>query len=116
MNPEVDRGIPIFHVQCVTDNDATRAIVHGELDLDTGPQLVSALTGALAGQAPKSVVIDLHATAFVDSSGLRALLDCRRAADDRGAAYQLCVAPGQVSRLLQVAGLTDYFDYVAPVP
>jgi hypothetical protein len=28
-----------------------------------------------------------------------------------GARYQLCVTPGPVTRLLQVAGVADYFDY-----
>jgi anti-anti-sigma factor len=44
--------------------------ISGELDLVTEPQLASALAAA----SPRPVTIDLSALAFMDSTGLRALL------------------------------------------
>jgi anti-anti-sigma factor len=110
MTTERARPAP-FDVRTLAASDGLRVVVCGELDLNTGPQLVDAVHMGLAGSAPGSVIIDLLATDFVDSSGLRALLDCRRAVGKVGARYRLCVTPGPVTRLLEVAGVTDYFDY-----
>lgn len=101
-----------FGVRVLSDDEGILVAVRGELDLHTGPQLVSALCEALAESRPDSVVVDLLETDFVDSSGLRALLICRRRTGDRGARYRLCVASGPVTRLLDVAGVAEYFDYV----
>lgn len=103
-----------FEARLVSHGDAMRVVVSGELDLDTGPRLVELVSGTLTGGTLSSLVVDLMATAFVDSSGLRALLDCRRAAIGNGISYQLCVTPGPVTKLLQVAGVADYFAYAAP--
>jgi anti-anti-sigma factor len=55
------------------------------------------------------IVIDLRKVTFVDSSGLRALIQARRAADDRMIGF--CVAPGPpgVQRLFEVTGTAALF-------
>ena len=51
-----------------------RLLVFGELDLSTAPELDRALSAEDA-----DIVIDLRGVEFIDSSGIHALLDARRA-------------------------------------
>ena len=56
-------------------------------------------------------VLDLRDVGFIDSSGLRGLLLCRDQAAALGIEFSLAVAKGTVSRLLDVAGVQDWFTY-----
>jgi anti-anti-sigma factor len=56
------------------------------------------------------VVLDLRELAFVDSSGVRELLRCRDRAGSRGSELALALAPGAVSRALEVCGVRDLFE------
>lgn len=91
----------------VTDEDGD-VVVHlaGELDLSVRADVVTRLTSALADQQPPPdrLVIDLREVSFCDSSGLGALLDVRRAADDAGVAVMLRSVPPAIDRVLE---LTD---------
>jgi anti-sigma B factor antagonist len=51
------------------------------------------------------VVIDLAELSFMDSSGLRVLLDCARRCADGGADLHLAAAHGAPARLLAVTGV-----------
>src|SRR4051794_30442977 len=82
--------------------------VEGEVDLLTTPVLVEALDAALTGDA--ALVVDLEAVEFMDSTGLRALLEARRRAEDAGGGLQLRLRDGgPVARLLDLAGVRDLF-------
>src|SRR4051794_30012189 len=73
--------------------------VEGEVDLLTTPVLVEALDGALAGAV--RVTVDLCEVVFMDSTGLRALLEARRRAEEAGGGIDLRVRDGgPVARLL----------------
>ena len=56
-------------------------------------------------------VLDVCGLQFLDSSGLRALLACRDRARSAGVPLTLAVAAGPVTRLLDVAGVRDWFHY-----
>src|SRR4051794_9170873 len=91
------------------DDRHARLVVTGEVDLLTAPDFISAL-GAAQEAAP-DVVVDLTEVRFMDSTGLRALLEARRRADADGAAIALHLAPGgPVERLLDLAGVLRLFD------
>ena len=82
--------------------------VEGEVDLLTTPVLVEALDGALP--ATDRHTVDLCAVEFMDSTGLRPLLEARRRAEERGGALVLRVREGgPVARLLDLAGVRDLF-------
>ncbi len=83
--------------------------VEGEVDLLTTPVLVEALDGAVPGA--ERLTVDLCAVEFMDSTGLRALLEARRRAEDGGGALLLRVRDGgPVARLLDLAGVRGLFD------
>lgn len=103
---------PGFGVVFRRDGDTLRAVIEGELDLTTEAELVDSVSRAIEASDAASIVLDLHGVAFIDSSGLRSLLRCRDHAERRGRPARLAVSQGPVSRLLQAAGVTDWFDYV----
>lgn len=88
-----------------------RATVVGELDMLTEPELVTAFSGALEHTTATASVLDLRQVGFMDSSGLRALLRCKENAEAKGVAFSLAIDDGRVTRLLEVAGVKDWFAY-----
>ena len=88
----------------------SRLVVRGEVDIAAEEPFLAFAAEAL-GSAPATMVVDLNEVVFMDSSGLRALLQCRRRADACGCQMKLALGPGPVSRLLTMAGVTDRFDY-----
>lgn len=81
----------------------THVTVEGELDGESAPELRRVLAAAVV--AGGCITVDLGPVTFVDSSGIRALVDAKRTADHFGVGLVVsAVAPG-VSRLLQAAEL-----------
>ena len=83
-------------------------VAQGELDLVGAPRLLDALPGP--GSEP--VVIDLGAVGFMDSSGLRSLLEARRRCAEAGRGFALARPSDAVQRVLELVDLTDEFDVV----
>jgi anti-anti-sigma factor len=83
-------------------------VAEGELDLVGAPRLLEALPGP--GDAP--VVVDLGSVGFMDSSGLRSLLEARRRCREAGRAFALARPSEPVQRVLELVDLTDEFDVV----
>lgn len=80
----------------------------GEVDLVTAPALAEALRAAET--EPGAVTLDLRAVSFMDSTGLRVLLEARERLEQRGRALRLDVAEdGAVARLLDLVGVRDLF-------
>jgi anti-sigma B factor antagonist len=94
----------------VDEGDPIRTVVRveGELDLGTAPKLSDHLEGAAA--AGKRVVLDLTACGFIDSSGLRALLSARSAADTAGGSLALVVDDPNILRVFEVASLDQVLE------
>jgi anti-anti-sigma factor len=86
--------------------------VHGELDVATAPRLEEALVRPRADG--ERLVLDFADLRFMDSTGLRALLRGRRAADEGG--WELCLrhVPDQVQRLFELAGVRDIVPRQVP--
>ena len=84
-----------------------RVTLSGEFDISTA----SALRHALYDDAPAGEVVgDLSEVTFMDSSGLRALLEVRSKLEADGRRLVLENLPEQVRRLFEVAGITDLFE------
>ncbi len=83
--------------------------VHGEIDSSNASELRERLRVAAS---LGTVLIDLRAVSFIDSSGLGAVIFGIRRARTTGGRVALCVGSGSaVERLLSVTG----FDRVVPV-
>lgn len=82
--------------------------VSGEIDLATGPTVDRALRDAITGGGARTVLVDLSAVQFLDSSGIALLLKGRRLADERAVAYRVTGAEGIVRRVLELGGVWEH--------
>ena len=80
--------------------------VEGELDLANAAELEARLV-AVDAEAPARVVLDLAALAFVDSTGLRVLLQADSRARERGYELALRAVTPTVLRVLEMTGALD---------
>ncbi|MHB1924204.1 MAG: STAS domain-containing protein [Acidimicrobiales bacterium] len=101
-----------FSVEVLTEGDQTRIVARGEIDIATEQALRDAAAAAVASAPSGRIVVDLHQVSFMDSSGLRALLQSRDTAEAAGTAFRITAVPeGAVQRLFRAAGVADWFDY-----
>ncbi|RKE23562.1 STAS domain-containing protein [Streptomyces sp. TLI_171] len=91
-------------------HDQKRAVAvvrpHGDLDLDTAPDLQRELAAALGTH--REVVVDLSAVDFMDCAGLRPLARAGKEAEREGACLVLRGAGPRVLRLLRLTGTDRY--------
>jgi anti-sigma B factor antagonist len=86
----------------VVDVAGVRVVsLHGQLDLVNAERVRDAIV--LVEGSP--VVVDLEGLAFLDSSGIAALLEARSRIIESGRAFELRGAQGIVLRVLEVTGL-----------
>ena len=87
--------------------------VSGELDPLSGPTLAAHVAEAVAAAPPveggAAVVLDLAEVAFVDSSGLRTLVDVHTGLQRRGARLVLRRPSRAILRLLEITSLDIVF-------
>ena len=88
-----------------------RVVVAGELDLADEETFVVDV-GALLRDGDGTVLLDLDAVEFIDSSGVRAIL---RLHLDQPERVRLVTVSDAVNRVLRIAGLTDVLGVVEPV-
>jgi anti-anti-sigma factor len=78
----------LFEIERTTVAGRPALSVRGELDIATVPQLAEAVESQLS-QGPRSLVVDLTGTTFLDSSGARQLAMIARRATAEGVALQV---------------------------
>jgi anti-sigma B factor antagonist len=76
----------------------------GEFDLATAPQL-EAVVKRICAAGASELLLDLSALAFMDSTGLRAILLSQQLCEEHGCTIRLTPATGQVKRLFELTGL-----------
>jgi len=105
---------PSFGIQTHREGAALRLAVHGELDLATAPALEEALRRA--GEESPFVVLDLRELRFLDSTGLRTVLqaDARSRAD--GHSLVVVRGPEPVHRVFVLAGVDGLVRLVDEPP
>lgn len=87
--------------------DGVRTVaVGGEIDLDTSAELQRALVDACGSGEPE-VHVDLSGVAFLDSSGLNALLAGSKEAQQREVRYRVVRPQPQVRKVIDMVGLTE---------
>ena len=75
----------------------------GEIDAHTAPSLAAAIDAA-----GPDVDLDLSGVEFVDSSGLRVLIDARQRLAEAGGGLTIVALSEPVRRLLEISGVSDY--------
>lgn len=80
--------------------------VSGAIDVQSREALLTAGRAAFDGDSP-GLVLDLADVSFVDSTGIGALVELGRDAEDADASFALRDPSSRVVRILQMTGLTD---------
>jgi anti-sigma B factor antagonist len=90
------------------EDDAVVMTVVGEVDAATSDDLWAALNQALVGDVDR-LVLDVSGVEFIDSSGLRALVQAHRTIVERQGVFVLRGPNETFRRLLDVTGLDEVF-------
>lgn len=103
-----DESASTFRARAEHLADSVLVVAEGELDLVGAPRLLEALPSE--GSTP--VVLDLASVGFMDSSGLRSLLEARQACIDSGRPFAIARPSEQVQRVLELVDLSLEFEVV----
>jgi anti-sigma B factor antagonist len=98
-----------FQVDVRSHRGAVVLAVEGELDLASSPALEAQLESA--GES-ELVILDLRKLDFMDSTGLRVLLQAYQRAEGSGRRFALVRGGPQVQRLLSLAGVAERLTVV----
>jgi anti-anti-sigma factor len=100
-----------FSVEVGGGADGSIVTPHGELDLATQGRLRTALEQQAARGA---VTLDLSRLRFLDTSGLRLILELTEAAARDGFAFSVLPGNPSVQRLFDVAGVRELVPFAEP--
>jgi anti-anti-sigma factor len=98
-----------LHVKAEQDRTGTTIILEGEFDLTGTERFWAFFSGALAA-SPRSINLNARGLTFIDSSGLKALLDARAAATDAGVAFRVSEPSPELRRLAEITGIEDLLE------
>jgi len=88
--------------------------VGGEVDLATVEGLQTAIDEVLADSGGH-LVVDLTASTFMDSTGLKTLVMSHRKFDEAGRSFAIAVNGGPISRLIDLSGVDKTIRTVTSV-
>jgi anti-sigma B factor antagonist len=101
-----------FSVDCSRrDGGPTIAVVSGDVDIASAEILVDAVSAAAEPAPQAGVVLDLTGVDFMDSTGIRAVLEIAGGLDAHGGALVLLSPVSSVAKLLSLSGI----DHRVPV-
>ncbi len=93
--------------------DGTSVSLAGEIDIAARDEVVAALASAVAGTAG-TVVVDLSAVTFMDSTGIGCLARAGRDLQAGGRRLLLARPTAVVRRVLEIAGVAHLCDEATP--
>jgi anti-sigma B factor antagonist len=114
MSVHFERGAPRYHpflmdVDIELTDSQARVVVAGEVDAHTSAELEQGFQRALASGAT-TVIVDVAKMSFIDSSGLRVLVQTRKRLVDAGGSLELRQPSDTVVRLLELTGLQELLE------
>jgi anti-sigma B factor antagonist len=84
----------------------------GEIDVSTVVALSDALNSIISNGSVDDVVLEMSAVDFIDSSGLRVLIDAHSNSSGHGRLLVISEPSSVVRRLLEVSGLHTHLHVV----
>ena len=106
-------ALPSFELTVQRYDSVATLVVSGELDLATVPRLSAAV--AEHGDA-KVLVLDMTATTFIDSAGVRAMLQAHHRSARSGSRLVVVAGDGAVRRVLELCQLDGRLTIVSDHP
>lgn len=100
-----------FRIEVEPSRDVVRVVPVGELDLATADKLRQEVE-RLHDAGFNRLVLDLRRLRFMDSTGLRLVLEIDAGSRNDGWDFSLVRGPEAVQRLFEVTNLTGRLDFV----
>jgi anti-sigma B factor antagonist len=104
---------PFLSIDAEQQRDTYVVRIVGELDLSGCPDLELALDAAEQTQAGR-ILLDLEELTFIDSIGLRTLLQASRRSASNGNRLQITRGKGHPAKLLRLTGLDEVLPLTDP--
>lgn len=105
---------PGFEVQTDLSSRPLAIIASGELDSGSCSSLTETFERILAEHPDEPVSLDLQRVSFIDSSGMRSMIEMERIAGERGIRLIVIPPPDQVTELLRTAGIAERMSLSEP--
>lgn len=102
-----------FDLRVARHGSVATVMLSGEVDLATAPQLPAAVA---QHRDADLLVVDLTEVTFIDSTGVRMLLEADRHCAGRGSRLIVVVGNGPVRRVLELCELDDRLAVVTDHP
>ncbi|GIE98258.1 STAS domain-containing protein [Paractinoplanes rishiriensis] len=97
-------------IQRRLDDDGTATVtVRGEIDYANCDDLARCMQEAVTEWSPAVLRVELRGATFIDSTGLGALIEGYKAANDAEAQFLVINPTRAFRRVLDVTGLSDFF-------
>lgn len=104
-----------FRVEVVPHREVVRVCPIGDVDISTAGE-VRARLEEMTAAGFRRVVLDLRGTTFLDSTGLRLVLDAHAASAADGTEFAVIAGPPGVQRAFELAGLESRLSFVESGP
>jgi anti-sigma B factor antagonist len=101
-----------FSFETMIDGPRAYVVVRGELDLLATSELEPELVRLADEPGVEEVALDLRALDFLDSNGLRAVLDGSRLLADNDRRLVLVRGPSSVQRVFELTHMTERLEFV----
>lgn len=102
-----------FATQVQESGDEVRVTIRGELDLTTAPDLERTL-GEVEASPATTITLDLDQVEFLDSTGLRTLLEADSRSRANGSRLRLTRGSPPVRRLFHLVGADARLPFTNP--
>ena len=104
---------PQFRAEVVELGDGLGVVaLAGEVDIDTAPQFKQAVKGAIEGGA-SSLIIDMAAVTFIDSTALGVLVSGVKQARQRDSTLAVVSTEENINRIFELTSLNRIFAICA---
>ena len=110
MDPNAALELP-FELTVTRRAEDVVLILRGELDLAAKEQYEQELE-KLEDEGLESLIVDLRALRFIDSTGIKLLLRTLRDSEENGFTVTFVQGTGQVPELLEVTGVAEQLPLV----
>jgi anti-sigma B factor antagonist len=110
--PSLHPELEPFRIDVHPERDSVRVVPVGEVDIATVGELDAKLH-ELRGDGVQHFLLDLRELTFMDSSGLRLILDWDSRARRNGISLALVPGPATVQRVFELAGVLDQLPFQA---
>jgi anti-anti-sigma factor len=107
------QAVPEFRVEIRPDRELVVLELHGELCLASAPTVSEHLHGLIASGFER-IVLDLRPVTFMDSTGVRLLVETEAGAAAAGFHFAIVIDSGQPSSVLDLVGMPDRPPRVRP--